>query len=102
MLPTVFQRNITSAFSVFVLTVSLLCAGQTRAQVSGATVSGTVSDPSGSAVPKAQIVIKDVATGAVRIVVSDSAGLYSAPNLLPGVTRSRSRRRVSARSVAQV
>ncbi len=82
--PTVFQRDITPALSVFILVVSLLCAGQTHAQVSGATVTGTVTDPSGSAVPKAQITIKDVATGAARIVVSDSAGLYSAPNLLPG------------------
>ncbi len=84
MLPTVFQRNFRPAFSVLVLAVSFFCAGQTHAQVSGATVSGTVTDPSGSAVPKAQITIKDVATGAARIVVSDNAGLYSAPNLLPG------------------
>jgi hypothetical protein len=55
-----------------------------RAQVAGGTLSGTVSDPSGSAVPNAQITIKDVSTGVTRTSVTDSAGFYSVPNLLPG------------------
>ena len=81
---TAFQRKIRVTFSVLGLAIRLLCAAPAHAQVSGATVSGTVTDPSGSAVPKAQITIKDVATGAARVVVTDGAGLYSAPNLLPG------------------
>ncbi len=84
MLSTVFQRNFGAALLLFVLAIRLLGPGKAHAQVSGATVSGTVSDPSGSAVPKAQITIKDVATGVTRVLVSDNAGLYSAPNLLPG------------------
>ena len=50
----------------------------------GATLSGTVTDPSGGVVAAAQISIKDNATGIVREVTSDTAGLYSAPNLAPG------------------
>ncbi len=84
MLSTVFQRNFGAALLLFVLAIRLLGPGKAHAQVSGATVSGTVTDPSGSAVPKAQITIKDVATGVTRVLVSDNAGFYSAPNLLPG------------------
>src|SRR6202165_1245425 len=54
------------------------------AQVTGATLSGTVTDQSGGVVPKAGISIKNIATGVTRAVTTDPAGFYSAPNLLPG------------------
>jgi protocatechuate 3,4-dioxygenase beta subunit len=54
------------------------------AQVVGATLTGTVTDASGSSVSGAQISIKNVATGITRELIADSAGFYSAPNLLPG------------------
>jgi hypothetical protein len=54
------------------------------AQVAGATLTGTVSDPSGAVIPNAQISIKNVATGQERVFNTDSAGFYSSPNLLPG------------------
>src|ERR1700727_817020 len=55
-----------------------------RAQVSGATLTGTVSDSSGAVIPNVQILIKNEGTHEVRSVTVDSAGFYSAPNLLPG------------------
>jgi len=39
---------------------------------------------SGAIIPNAQVFITDIATGVVRTVATDAAGLYSAPNLLPG------------------
>src|SRR5258707_14481142 len=54
------------------------------AQVSGATLTGTVKDSSGAVIPNAQVVIMDVATGVTRTVSPGGAGLYTAPNLLPG------------------
>ena len=54
------------------------------AQVTGATLSGTVTDQSGGVVPNAGISIKNVATGVTRAIKTDTAGFYSAPNLLPG------------------
>jgi len=54
------------------------------AQVTGATLTGTVKDTSGAVIPNARISVKNIATGIGREVVSDSSGLYSAPNLLPG------------------
>ncbi len=54
------------------------------AQVTGATLSGTVTDPSGSIIAGADISIKNLGTGIVRSLTTDAAGLYSAPNLPPG------------------
>jgi hypothetical protein len=54
------------------------------AQAVGATLSGTVTDPSGAVVPKAAVSIKNIATGITRASTTDPAGFYSVPNLLPG------------------
>jgi Carboxypeptidase regulatory-like domain/TonB-dependent Receptor Plug Domain len=72
------------AVSIFVLAVvSLLSASHVYAQVAGATLTGTVKDPSGGIIPGAQVTITNVATGVARIVSSDTSGFYIAPNLLP-------------------
>ena len=69
------------------LPVGLLCVflsvPRVSAQVAGATLSGTVSDPSGAIIPNAQVAIRDTATGVIRTATTDSAGLYTAPNLRP-------------------
>src|SRR6267154_6891177 len=67
-----------------IVAISILGAGQAYAQVAGATLTGTVKDSSGAFIPSAQIIITDVATGVTRTVTADGAGLYAAPNLLPG------------------
>jgi hypothetical protein len=55
-----------------------------RAQES-ATMDGTATDSSGAAVPGVKVTIINEATGAqVRSTVTDSAGIYSAPNLAIG------------------
>src|ERR1700730_14056344 len=67
-----------------VLVFSPLLRHTVYAQVAGATLSGTVTDQSGGVVPRAGISIKNIATGVTRDSTADSAGFYSAPNLLPG------------------
>src|ERR1700688_2182051 len=64
--------------------LTLLFSAPARAQVTGATLSATVTDASGGIVPQAQISIKNVATAVTTTSTSDAAGFYSAPNLLPG------------------
>jgi hypothetical protein len=54
------------------------------AQVSGATLSGLVTDEQGGPVASATISIKNTGTGVVREVSTNPDGIYSAPNLLPG------------------
>src|SRR3984893_6393333 len=69
---------------LIILAISVGWAGQGYAQVSGATLTGTVKDTSGAVIPNAQVAITDVATGVTRNVSTGSAGLYTSPNLLPG------------------
>jgi hypothetical protein len=66
------------------VSLSLFWAMPAGAQVSGATLSGLVTDPSGAGVPAAAVSIKNVGTGEVRDVPTNGDGFYSAPNLLPG------------------
>src|SRR3989475_2354283 len=68
----------------FVLASTLSPAVPTNAQVTGATLSGTVTDTSGAVIPGVTISIKNRATGVGRTVMADEAGLYSAPNLQAG------------------
>src|SRR6202158_1622960 len=67
------------------LTLALLLSTPVYAQVAGATLSGTVRDASSAVIANAKVSIKNTATGVPRDVTTDSAGLYSAPNLLPGI-----------------
>jgi hypothetical protein len=71
-------------FAFLALALLLLTSVRVHAQVSGATLTGTVSDTSGALIPNAQLSIKNAATGQERAVTTDGAGFYSAPNLLPG------------------
>ena len=71
----------------FMLSIVMLlgtCTMRLHAQAVGATLSGSVTDPSGSVVPKAEVAIQNTATGETRTVPTNADGLYSAPNLQPG------------------
>ena len=67
-----------------VFVVMGLVAVDLRAQVAGATISGTVTDSTGKVVPNAQVTITNVDTGVSRDASTNVDGFYSAPNLLPG------------------
>ena len=57
---------------------------QLKAQVAGATISGTVTDSTGKVVPNVVVSISNADTGVTREVSTNDEGFYSAPNLLPG------------------
>src|SRR6202790_1978978 len=72
-------------FTLSLLAV-LMCAvpPMTLAQVPGGSMTGTARGDSGSAVPGVQISIKDVTTGQVRTVLTDTSGSESVPALPAG------------------
>ena len=66
------------------LCLTLFWSAPAEAQVSGATMSGLITDPSGAGIPNANVSIKNMGTGEVREVPTNGDGFYSVPNLLPG------------------
>ena len=67
-----------------VLGLCLVISHPLRAQVAGGNLSGTITDPSGSVVPNAEVVIKNSATGITKNITTNADGFYSAANLVPG------------------
>jgi hypothetical protein len=67
--------------------VVLLCLFVTGAfaQGSRASISGIIQDPTGAAIPNVVLSLRSLATSAVAKTTSGSDGLYSFPNLTPGV-----------------
>src|SRR5512140_1431391 len=69
--------------TVLVAALILLVGSAAFAQ-STASLSGTVSDPSGAVVPKVAVTVTNDATGTKRTVTSNDSGFYLVPELLPG------------------
>ena len=55
-----------------------------RAQEVTGGITGTITDPSGAAIPNAKVTATDVARGTVYPTQSNSAGLYDFPRLPVG------------------
>src|SRR5438093_2742690 len=73
-------RNVVVAVAL-ILFVSSAVFGQS----SNARVSGIVTDPTGAVIPNVEVAAKNNATGVVTTVLSNEAGAYNFPSLLPGV-----------------
>jgi hypothetical protein len=80
-----FSKKMAVVLGVF-LAVGLCCftAVPAYSQVTGATLAGTITDASGAVVAGAQISVTNTATQVSRDTTSDSAGLYTFPNLTAG------------------
>jgi hypothetical protein len=75
-----FPRE-TAILSLFVLLAVSLHA---QTQTGRATLSGTIADASGKAVPNATVSVHNPATGQSSTAQTDSAGLYQVTSLAPG------------------
>lgn len=72
------------SISFFLAAATLVRVG-VWAQAPTGTISGTITDASGAAIPNAGISITDKSTGAARSAVTTAEGLFSAPSLFAGV-----------------
>ena len=75
-------RNV---WHIAAVTLWLVAAGSgAEAQVTTGTITGTVKDTSGGAVPGATVTVTETDKGTSTTVVTDVEGSYSAPFLIPG------------------
>ncbi len=79
------QQNMTRVLTIL-LSLALLLAGvgQLAAQVTTATITGTVTDATGAAVPGANVQIKNSGTDITQNITTDGAGRFNAPSLIVG------------------
>src|ERR1035437_5864994 len=63
----------------------LLTAGSVWSQDTKGTISGRVTDPSGSVIPGAQVVVTNSAMGTKSDLTTNAEGIYRAPALSPGI-----------------
>lgn len=68
---------------LFFLTPSLF------AQITSATISGTIKDQTGAVLPGVDVVVKNIDTGFTRSIVTDANGDFTVPGLPPGPYEAR-------------
>ena len=67
-----------------VIGMTVVWTSVSSAQISTATLSGTVKDPTGAVVPKAKVELKNVGTSVINATVTNQAGAFAFVNLNPG------------------
>ena len=70
--------------SLLLLSIGLLVGVHAQSSTAG-NITGTVRDPQGAAVPRAEVMIVEERTGAERKVTANEDGFYSVPSLPAGV-----------------
>lgn len=66
------------------IVVRMLLPIHVYAQVVGATLTGTVTDPSGAVVSQAEVSIENTSTAIATLFMTNAEGIYAAPNLPAG------------------
>src|SRR5205814_10034488 len=78
-----------SMFALRPVAVVSLLLGASAVFAQNASVSGTVTDPSGAAVVAASVTVLNVETGVAALSPTNTAGVYVFPSLPPGTYRLR-------------
>jgi len=77
-------RAATVVLVLAVVLLQMLSSQPMSAQTTDATLSGTITGASGAGVPNALVLVKNLDTSQSTTTQTNSAGLYSVPNLAPG------------------
>lgn len=80
-------RRLTSVVAAFLW--ALVCFQSAPAQTTFGSMTGVVTDPSGAAVPSAQITVVNQDTGFTRRQTTSLAGVYTVADVVPGTYRVR-------------
>src|SRR5215203_3262986 len=70
--------------SLLLLSIGLLVGVHAQSSTTGS-ITGTVRDPQGAAVPKAEVMIVEEKTGASRTVTANGDGFYNVPSIPAGM-----------------
>src|SRR5262249_40310114 len=71
------------------LILLMTAASPALAQITAATISGTIKDQTGAVLPGVDVTVKNVDTGLNRSAVTDGSGTYTIPGLPPGEYETR-------------
>jgi hypothetical protein len=78
-------QKFTQALMALIFICAATLTALAQADVSSATVKGTVTDPQGAAVPNAAVSVKDLDQGTVRTATTDSSGEFQVRLVRPGM-----------------
>lgn len=78
---TGIKKGMAKAFGLWIVITAL--GGSARAQAE-ASITGTVTDAAGAAIPNSVVTARNVENGFTRKVTTDAAGRYDAPSMPPG------------------
>lgn len=72
--------------TTILLAVAIVAGGpaESPAQITAATLSGTIKDETGGTLPGVSVAVHNRDTGLTRAVTTDANGLFTVPGLLPG------------------
>jgi hypothetical protein len=78
------MRKVLAVLTGQILLVCLVAAATFAQTAASGTITGTITDPSGSSVPGAAVAVKNIDTGSTRNIQSSDGGVYNATFLQPG------------------
>jgi hypothetical protein len=79
-----FRQGLPLPFLLASAVVAALLTPSALAQSDLASISGTITDPSGALLSRAQVTLTSEATGATHKTFTNNAGLYNIPGIAPG------------------
>ena len=79
------SKKFVQALTALIFICAATLTSLAQADVSSATVKGTVTDPQGAAVPNATVTVKDLDQGAIRTAATDSSGEFQVRLVRPGL-----------------